>query len=464
MSAITTIPQAISMLQRAQWAARAYSTYDQRSVRRIVESVAAAAHEQAAHYAQWAVRETRLGRVSDKTRKNRAYSSGALDLLRGDDQVTPRIADDGGCLVPRPAGVVLGLTPITSPVAAVYLKVILALLTRNALVLNPHPGAAQCSADAARTLAAVAVAAGAPDGIVQTTDGPGIEVAEAMMRDPRVDLIVATGGARVLRSVHTSGRRAIGIRSGSVPVLVDHSADLDAAARRTVDAKSFDNSLSGDAESVLILTEASAEPFIARASEQGAALMNADDARRISALAYPGGILNPAVAGKSARWIAKRAAVDVPSRTKVLLMPFDLVVPEQPLAVHTPAPILGVMRAADTTRGIDAARAVVRIDGARRRAVIHSSDPRTVMDFAARVGVDRVSVNGADTEVNSFCASLATEALLPGRLVTWMTIAVPAGDPLTGEFEDLDPSRAPEGAVPPYPRASNARPADGRIA
>ena len=135
------VPRARQMLERARWASRSFATYDHASVMRILQAVTRVAEERAEHYAEWAVRETGFGVVADKVVKNRLCSRGILDAYGDHDYVSPRV-DAGGLKLlelPRPAGVVLALTPSTNPVSTVYFKVILALMTRNAIVVSPHP-------------------------------------------------------------------------------------------------------------------------------------------------------------------------------------------------------------------------------------------------------------------------------------------------------------------------------------
>ena len=141
------------MLQRAQWAASAFARYDKAAVDRIVHAAAAAGAARAREYADWAVRETGFGVAEHKVIKNLAGSTGLVEAYAAHDYVTPR-ADPATRMVeiPRPAGVVLALTPLTNPVATVFVKSLLALMTRNAVVVSPHPLARECSADAARTL------------------------------------------------------------------------------------------------------------------------------------------------------------------------------------------------------------------------------------------------------------------------------------------------------------------------
>ena len=238
------VPRARQMLERAGWAARAFAGYDRASVLRIAEAVARVAEDRAEHYAQWAVTETGFGTVRDKVVKNRLCSRGILDAYRGQDYVTPRIDSDRKIVeLPRPAGVVLALTPSTNPMSTLYFKLILSLLTRNAVVVSPHPFAKGCCADACRVLAEAAVAAGAPDGVIQVVEEPSIQLIDALMTDERTDVILATGGVGVVRAAYSSGNPAIGVGPGNVPVLVDASADVPRAAAKLVASKAFDNSV-----------------------------------------------------------------------------------------------------------------------------------------------------------------------------------------------------------------------------
>ena len=238
------VPRARAMLQRAEWAARAFARYDKASVDAVVRAAAAAGAARAREYADWAVRETGFGVAEHKVLKNIACSTGIADYYAGHDYVTPRVDREARIVeVPRPAGVVLALTPSTNPVATVFFKCLLALMTRSVVVVSPHPLAKEVCADAARTLAAAAVEAGAPDGVIQVVDEPSVPLIDALMTDERTSVIVATGGVPVVRAAHSSGTPAIGVGPGNVPVLVDATADLAKAARRIVDSKSFDNSI-----------------------------------------------------------------------------------------------------------------------------------------------------------------------------------------------------------------------------
>jgi acetaldehyde dehydrogenase/alcohol dehydrogenase len=467
------VPRARQMLERARWAAQAFATYDRASVLRIVEAVATVAEDNARHYAEWAVRETGFGVVEHKVVKNQLCSRGIVDAYRDHDYVTPRIdAERKMVEVPRPAGVVLALTPSTNPVSTVYFKVLLALLTRNAVVISPHPLAQACCADAARVLGEAAVAAGAPDGVVQVVEAPSIPLIDALMTDERTDVILATGGLGVVRAAYSSGNPAIGVGPGNVPVLVDATADVRRAAAKLVASKAFDNSVLCTNESVLVVEEAVADRLLREMSRQGAHLLSDDERDLVRDTLFPDGRFDTSLVGKDAADIAAKAGVRVPARTRILLAPFELAVDEEPLAHEKLCPVLGVVRVPNARRGIRTAVALLRIGGAGHSAVIHSTDPRTVMDYAAAVPVLRVAVNeGGSTGSAGFGTHLAPsmtigtgfvgrsslgENLEPKHLVNFTRIAYSI-DPAEAlpPYDGLTPWRAPQEHVPPYPVASN---------
>ncbi len=467
------VPRAQAMLQRAQWAAQAFARFDKATVDRIVHAAASAGAARAQEYAEWAVRETGFGVAEHKVLKNVASSTGLVEAYAGHDYVTPRVDLAAKIVeIPRPAGVVLALTPSTNPVATVFVKALLALMTRSAVVISPHPLARECSADAARTLAAAAVAAGAPDGVIQVVDEPSVPLINALMADERTSVIVATGGTAVVRAAYSSGNPAIGVGPGNVPVLVDATADLAQAARRIADSKSFDNSILCTNESVLIVTEAAAGTLLRHLKREGCHLLEPGDRDKIRDLVFPGGRFDTRFVGKDATWIAAQAGIRVPGTTRVLLAPFRLVVPEEPLAHEKLCPVLGLVIVPGEEQGTDAARAVLRIGGKGHSAAIHSASPATIMTYGAALDVLRVAVNagsslgsaGIETGLapsmtigtGFFGRSSVGENLQPKHLVQWTRLAYNS-DPAEafGDFGGLDPWAAPEGPVPPYPVASN---------
>jgi acyl-CoA reductase-like NAD-dependent aldehyde dehydrogenase len=477
-------PRARMMLQRARWAATAFATYDRDRTGRIVDAVAEVAYQNAGRFAQETVEETGMGVAEHKRIKNEACSRGLVERYAQEDYVGVRVDPERKMVeVPKPAGVIFALTPSTNPVATTYFKVLCALLTRNAVVLSPHPMARKVCAEAVRVMARAAVGAGAPDGCLQVVEEPTVPLIESLMGDPETDLILATGGTAVVRAAYHSGNPALGVGPGNVPVLVDASADIARAATCLVESKAFDNSILCTNESTLIAEQSIADALLAEIGRRGGHVLDEQETELVRATCYPEGRINTALAGKDAGALAQAAGIRVPSSARVLVAPFELVVPEEPLAREKLFPLLGMVRVPDVQRGIDAARALLRIGGAGHSAVIHSRTPASILAYGAAVRVLRVAVNapgstgsaGLDTFLaptmtigtGFFGRSSLTENLQPRDLLQWTQVAY-TNDPAEpfGDFSGLEPwSAAPPVASVPASRAPDRAPeaADGGL-
>jgi len=474
------VPRGLAMVQRAEWASRAFATYDIAGVRRIARAAAEAGAARAQDFARMAVQETGFGVVEHKVVKNTACSTGIWAAYRDHDYVSARIDEQARIVrVPRPAGVVLALTPSTNPVATTFVKILLALLTRNAIILCPHPYAKDVCTEAARVMAEAAVAAGAPDGCVQAVAEPSIPLVNALMTSERVSVILATGGSAMVRSAYSSANPALGVGPGNVPVLVDSTADLARAARLIMTSKAFDNAILCTNESVLIAVEDVADRLGQLLVREGGYLASPAESAAIRAVIFEGDRLRTEWIGRDATAIAAAAGVRVPGRTTVLLTPIEAVVPEEMLAHEKLLPVLAVVRVPTAQRGIAAARAVLRITGEGHSAAIHSEDPHLVLSYAAALRVLRVSVNvgnslgsaGFETNLDPtmtigtgfFGRSSLAANLAPSHLVhdTQVAYSSDAAAPMPG-FAGLQPWHTPSGPVPAYPLASNLAPrADG---
>jgi hypothetical protein len=223
---------------------------------------------------------------------------------------------------------------------------------------------------------------------------------------------------------------------------------------------------------VLIVEDAVAGTLLRHLKREGAYLLEPAEAAKVAGVLFPGGHFDIRFVGKDATWIAAEAGLRVPGTTRILLAPFPLVVPEEPLAHEKLCPVLGLVRVPNARRGIDAARAVLRISGRGHSAAIHSTDPRTIMEFGAGVEVLRVSVNvgnslgssGIETHLapsmtvgtGFFGRSSLVENLEPKHFVQWTRLAYNV-DPAEsfGAFAGLVPWESPAGPVPAYPVASN---------
>ena len=453
--------QAALKIERSRWAAIAFQKLDHLAVQRIIRAVAEAGHAKAQFYAEWAVRETGMGVAAHKKLKNEACSRGLIDLYGGENFVAPRI-DVAARIVqlPRPAGVIFALVPVTNPVATVYFKVMLALMTRNAIIVSPHPGAREVCADAARMLAAAAVAAGAPDGVVQVIEAPTIPLIERLIADARIDLVIATGGPAVLKAAYSSGNPAMGVGPGNAPVLVDDTADIRAAARRIVASKSFDNSILCTNESTLLAFGSVADDLLKAMKSEGAHICSNDETAKVRALLFTQHGFNVEMIGKDAGFIARAAGFNAPG-AKILVTPVDLVQPEEKLVSEKLAPVLAFARVGGIDQAISSARSMMRTAGRGHSAAIHSQSEVNIMMFAAALPALRVAVNtgcslgasGFDTNLGPAMTigtgfaggSSLSENLTPHHLVQFAKIAYgKSASERFGDFTGLDPLHLPK--------------------
>ena len=458
--------QAKMMLDRARWAASKLVKMDRAAILRIADAVANAGHAKARHFAEWAVRETGMGVVEHKRLKNEACSKGIVDLYAQEDFVAPRI-DAARKIVelPRPAGVIFALIPVTNPVATLYFKTLLALMTRNAIVLSPHPQAKACCADAARVLAEAARAAGAPDGCIQAIAEPTIPLIEKLMADDRIDLIVATGGPSVVKAAYRSGNPAFGVGPGNAPVLVDDTADLKLAAKRIVESKSFDNSILCTNESVLLAFTSIADRLLEAMKAERAHICTNEETGKLRALLFRNEGFNIAMIGKDASVIAREAGFNAPN-AKILVTQVDLVQPEEKLVGEKLCPVLAFARVRNIDQANSAARSMMRKSGKGHSAAIHSKNEANIMAFAAAVPALRVAVNaGCSLGASGFETNLGPsmtigtgfaggssigDNLTPHHLVHYARIAYNKETSESfGHFEELDPLNLPRREMAP---------------
>ena len=465
------------ILDRARWASQIFQRYDRETTLRIADAAARAAHEKAGEYAEWAVRETGFGVAEHKRIKNEMSSLALVDHYRDWNFVDPdRDGRTGVVRIPRPAGVIFALVPSTNPIATVYFKVLCALMTRNAVVISPHPAARACCVDATKTLAEAALDAGAPDGAVQVIEEVSLPLVEEFMKSDRTDVILATGGVPMVRAAYSSSNPAIGVGPGNAPVYVDASADLKSAAAHIVDSKAFDNSVLCTNESVLVTVEGVAADLGRELSRAGAHLCSEAETEALRRYLFHDRGFNVEALGRDAAWIARQAGFRASPRTRVLVAPIRLIGSGEVLSREKLCPVLGLFVARGHDQALRQARALLRYAGAGHSAAIHSTDTQSIMEFSAAVEAYRVVVNapcsqgaaGFGTSLGPtftvgtgfFGRSSIGENIGPQHLVNWTRVAWRDDDPGVGEGPGIGRLKHPG----PLPRApSDGVPGEGRV-
>ncbi len=428
------------VLERARWASQVFQRYDRETTLGIADAVAKAAHDSAGKYGDWAVKETGFGVADHKRIKNELTAIPLVDHYRDQDFVNPRFDTQNNIIeVPRPAGVVFALAPSTNPISTIYFKILCALMTRNAIVISPHPAARECSVDAVNTLIKAAEAAGAPEAVIQVIERPTITLIDEFMGSEKTDVILATGGSAMVRAAYSSSNPAIGVGPGNAPVFVDASADLKQAATFIADSKSFDNSVLCTNESVLITLKEVSQKLSRELSRAGCHICKPDEVELLRRYLFHDRGFNVEALGRDASWIAEQAGFKVPRKTRILVTPIDKIGVGEVLSREKLCPVLGYYVATGITQALAQARALLRYAGAGHSAAIHSTDNQTIMDYAASVEAYRVIVNapcsqgaaGFDTNLaptftigtGYFGRSSVGENIGPQHLINWTRIA-----------------------------------------
>jgi len=406
-----------TLFDTAHRAAEEFSTISPDLAQKIYVACAKACTDTVEHYAEWAVKETGFGHVGDKIVKN--IASSALHT-RGTNayKYAQPIVDRSNKIVmfPKPAGVVLALIPCTNPVATVFVKCLHALVTRNAVILCPHPAAVECSNDAARMIAEVAEANGAPKGCIQWLENPSIEQVGGLMKSDRTDVILATGGPGMVRAAYSSGNPALGVGCANVPCYVDRSANIKKTAQRISQSVCFDNSLPCTTESTVLADKVISKALRIALTEnksRPAVWVEGENLDKLRAYLYPEGRFNPEALGKDADVIAENAGFSVAKGTRTLLVSIERIALDEPFSCEKMCPVLAFLEVDDKHDGLAKSLDMLNMMGKGHSAAIHTGDPQVTAMFGKAMPVCRMSVNvSAVTGSSGIESNLPTSAII----------------------------------------------------
>jgi len=392
-------PAVDAAVARAVAAQAVLATWPEARVEALLGAIAEAAAGQAGELAAVTVAETGIGNVADKTFKNRFASLEVNRALQGRPGIGPRPPDDRGVTeIASPMGVVLGLIPMTNPVATLVFKTLICLKARNALIVSHHPAAAGVGARTVALVAAVLAEHGAPVDLLQSVERASRTRTAMFMRHPEVSLILATGGAAMVKAAYSSGTPAIGVGSGNVPALVCADADPAAAAAAVVESKAFDHGIICGSEDNLVVDANVAGPFQAALERAGAVVCTPEETARVAAAAFDAdGHLRREVLGQPAAAIAEAAGVRRDGPVRVLVLPLAMDQLDGPLGREKLAPLLSLVSVDGTEQALEVCKRLLANQGAGHTAVIHTGDQALQQRFAEEVPASRILVNGPAT-------------------------------------------------------------------
>jgi acetaldehyde dehydrogenase (acetylating) len=398
---LISIQEARGLAAQALVAQQKFARFPQEKVDAIVEAVAKAAAAEVETLARAAVEETGYGNVPDKILKNRVGAIEVANAIRGMRTVGVVNEDKEKKIleVAVPVGVICAIIPVTNPTSTAIYKTLIALKARNAIVLSPHPGAVRCICQTAKILARAATGAGAPEGIITCMERNTLAGTQELMRAPEVGLILATGGTGLVRAAYSSGKPAYGVGPGNVPAFIEHTANVHKAVADIFVGKTFDYGTLCSSEQAIVVEEAVRDVALEECRKQGGHFLNADEARAIGELIFPGGshAPSPKVVGRPATHVAELAGIKVPPETRVLIARLDGVGRQIPLSGEKLCPVLGFYSVPNLAAGIDVCTQLLRFGGMGHTASIHSQDAAAVREFGIAVPAFRVCVNTAST-------------------------------------------------------------------
>ena len=383
-------------LQRLREAQRKFASYTQEQVDRIFLAAASAANKERIPLAKMAVEETGMGVVEDKVIKNH-YASEYIYNAYKNVKTCGVVEEDeayGIKKIAEPVGIIAAVIPTTNPTSTAIFKTLIALKTRNGIILSPHPRAKKCTIEAARIVLEAAVKAGAPEGIIDWIDVPSLELTNMVMKE--ADLILATGGPGMVKAAYSSGKPAIGVGPGNTPAVIDESADILLAVNSIIHSKTFDNGMICASEQSVIVPEKIYKAVRNEFKARGCYFLDKDEIEKVRKTILVDGTINAKIVGQTAYKIASLAGITVPENTKILIGEVESTDLSEPFAHEKLSPVLAMYKVKDFSEALDKAEQLVAAGGFGHTASVYL-DPVTGRDkldeFASRMKACRILLN-----------------------------------------------------------------------
>lgn len=393
---VDSVDKLKAALEKVKEAQKAFAAYTQEQVDSIFLAAASAANRARIPLAKMAVEETGMGVVEDKVIKNH-YASEYIYNAYKHVKTCGVIEEDkafGIKKIAEPVGVIAAVIPTTNPTSTAIFKTLLALKTRNGIVISPHPRAKKCTIEASRIVLEAAVEAGAPEGIITWIDVPSLEMTNLLMKE--ADLILATGGPGLVKAAYSSGKPAIGVGPGNVPAIIDDSADILLAVNSIIHSKTFDNGMICASEQEVIVLDKVYDKVKEEFRKRGCYFLNGKELDKVRKIIIIDGSVNAKIVGQPAYKIANMAGITVPEKTRILIGEVESVELTEEFAYEKLSPVLAMYRAKNFSEALDKAERLVMDGGYGHTASVYLNavtEQEKVNVFANRMKTCRILVN-----------------------------------------------------------------------
>lgn len=393
VDSVEKLEQRIAEVREAQ---KKFSTYTQEQVDKIFKAAAIAANGQRIPLAKQAVAETGMGIVEDKVIKNH-YASEYIYNAYKNTKTCGVLEEDkayGMKKIAEPIGVIAAVIPTTNPTSTAIFKTLIALKTRNGIIISPHPRAKQSTIAAAKVVLEAAVKAGAPEGIISWIDVPSLDMTNLLMKE--ADIILATGGPGMVKAAYSSGKPALGVGAGNTPAIIDDTADIVLAVNSIIHSKTFDNGMICASEQSVIVLDKVYDAVKKEFAARGCYFLNADETEKVRKTIIINGALNAKIVGQPAHKIAELAGVKTPVDTKIIIGEVTSVDISEEFAHEKLSPVLAMYRAKNIKDAFDKAEHLIADGGYGHTSSIYLNtvtEKEKLDEFASRMKTCRILVN-----------------------------------------------------------------------
>ena len=393
VDSIETLENALSRVRKAQ---EKFSKYSQEQVDKIFQAAAIAANKARIPLAKMAVEETGMGVIEDKIIKNHYASEYIYNKYRNEKTcgVVEEDSAYGIKKVLEPIGLIGAVIPTTNPTSTAIFKTLIALKTRNGIIISPHPRAKNSTITAAKIVLEAAVAAGAPEDIISWIDVPSLELTNHLMHS--VDTILATGGPGMVKSAYSSGKPALGVGAGNTPAIIDTSADIVLAVNSIIHSKTFDNGMICASEQSVLVIDDIYQAVKDEFQKRGCYFLNDNELERVRKTIIINGALNAKIVGQTAHTIAELAGVNVPKTTKILIGEVESVDLSEEFAHEKLSPVLAMYKVNDFSEAIRKARKLIDDGGLGHTSSLYINtitEPEKIEKFYNNMKTCRVLIN-----------------------------------------------------------------------
>lgn len=383
-------------LERVKNAQKEFSKYSQEQVDKIFQAAAIAANEARIPLAKMAVEETGMGIVEDKVIKNHYAAEYIYNKYKNEKTCGVIYQDDsyGIKKIAEPVGIVAAVIPTTNPTSTAIFKTLIALKTRNGIIISPHPRAKKSTIEAAKTVLEAAVKAGAPEGIIAWIDVPSLELTNMLMQS--ADIILATGGPGMVKSAYSSGKPALGVGAGNTPAVIDESANVILAVNSIIHSKTFDNGMICASEQSVIVSDKIYDKVKDEFVKRGCYILNPEETEKVRKTIIINGALNAKIVGQKAHTIAELAGVSVPENTKILIGEVESVDLSEEFAHEKLSPVLAMYKSSSFDDSLEKAYRLIEDGGLGHTSSLYVNtvtEKEKIEKFYSKMKTCRVLVN-----------------------------------------------------------------------